>query len=609
MVANLKACPPRATTIFPSPIPLAEPAHPKTTKFTKKDIPNLIGPRADQQLHLLHQLMGHPLTLRTASKIYDLERLSETVARFNARFRANNSEDAIIIRKLDPSSIRGGFWVMALNPIFFRLPTHYGELKSGIDICWFDLFTPHRRMFMQQIIKDPYQTETEVKAKIPAGMYARVVEINNATLAQGYPKAILGTAPASGVSVLYYPNPEFVLSFDLPEPKCKRPIDKVLPPDWLKILNYAGDHPNCTSTEITAGTGVKWVSEKVPRIETRCAELGLPPPLNVSGKGPQTVYDLATKFRKLMKKGKAQDHLENHFTENQIKVALAIAGQPYISTAELSEILTIPKNRIFDYVEGIRKQCRARKLPRLVSEQVGRTTENIYRWEAKFFKKFGLPEGEVVIARRFRGIQRKVYDYYKGKEVVYGKVAIRDLGLTKRQLLGARLELNSKLRELGQPILPVPFWGVAIAEWSVVKAQMIEQREKRGAWPVWRKLKRPLARGVNLHGGVGAVKRRIMQELTDRELASIIFHDYAREQRARVRESNSDEITVLGTQITDAARNELGRAELLRFMGKGFSAGRIIRFIQYFASNENERETAESLAKGRVGTDSEYIRI
>ncbi|MBS3068031.1 hypothetical protein J4450_04975 [Candidatus Micrarchaeota archaeon] len=582
---------------------------PPDQKLQKSDVRKIISdPRAGKLRWIIYRLMDGPITLRTAQEFLDIETRehSSLAYRINQAFRNRLGIDtnAIIIEGLDGMASPKSFWVMRLNPELFALPPDHGKLIPGKHIKLADLLTPIQRLIISYLAENPYRTIEQLKQRFSKEIGCVKDQAGDGTInlrckRKGFPPALLRTKTEPRA---YYLNPEFAALFGIKTAPCKGTLEELFKPEAQTIITCIAEHTEASLDDIRkaldADPSFK-LKGRVKIIRKRCEELGLPQPFERVGGGIKTRYKLTEEFRTRFKLQNSKESIEQYFTKALIPLVKMISEEPWISGKEMAEKLGITRFVLHARIKRVIKTCTQKGLPKLHVKHVGSNNENIYRWSKPFLKRFGLREGKVEFARLLRGNQRRVYEYWQGKEVVYTRQACRDLVIKREPLYTALTSVNRKLKEHGLPELKQPWWNKARVGQNEVKDELVIYRIKHGKWPELEELKKKnpnLALGIHDHlGGIRKVMRHVRATLCNEEIAAILVADLHRQEKRTNRNGNGrtkgngaanghgDRISELVGKIERALENGTGKDELVARLDKAEPRA-IIRFIDFGAS-------------------------
>ena len=517
-------------------------------KLTSADVAKVItDPRAGRQILLLTRLLEGPITLRTASEFFKSGTEHRNLSfRINRLFRKHPEirQNAILLRTLKGEPNPRDFWVMTLNPTVFELPPDYGNLQVGRHVNFVDILSPVSRKIFHTVADAGCCSAEHVSSAVgitKRSASAELSRINLECVEKGFPPPFLRTNTRP---TIWKPNPAFIVPFSIPLKEFHGTLEDVFDEKDQKIIRCIVELGVARAERIAkaAGTGDKRINYYMKNIETRCREIGLPDPFVRTGESARMRYSMTESFAVLFKLTKTGEKLETYFRDDQIYLIKLIAENPYISLNELAERLGTTIIAVNHRIKLLELKCKQNGLPKLHKRLVGRNNEVLFRWNKAFLKRFALDEGSVIITRLLRGKELEVYNYWQGRDVVYGSEAAMDLELSTKRLSGVRRKANEKLKEFKLPLLKPPFKGKTRGDYRSIKEAVLAKRNDIGHWPRLVDLKDSIQLGINRsRGGLAKIMDRIRADITTDELISILEADLAR-SRSRQRNYNATEI-------------------------------------------------------------------
>lgn len=524
-------------------------------RFSRDAITSIVpaNPKSSRQLWLLGQLFDRPFAMGDIVRHFDLKkgdnRWLAAAVNLSVRRRIRElgitdlpDEPAVLVRTLSGESNLHGFGVMALNPGIFKLPEAYSELVIGRDVTLIDLLSPSRLRILRILLEHPggtsYGVFNMLKAQGNKFSMALVRDalqygLNKSFTSRGLPPALLSTTTEPSA---YSPNPEFVDLFSLPVSEPHGPVEYSFGERDQKIIYCIAGHVKTSPGQIREATGLgisHSVNALIRRIESRCAEIGLPGPVDRERSGQHIHFSMRPKFRVSVVKKEAKPALEDFFTEQQLAAVLAIIATPHISSTDLAKQLGISLNALKFLVYQIKKVSRSQKLGKLKTTKVGSNNEYIYRFDRKFIKNFDLKEGAVDFRRQLRGKQLEVYDYLQGKEIAYLKDACKELHLDRKAIWRIRKILNRKLKTAGLSKLSAPFRGMALKRWKILRLEILAKRKELGRWPRLNEFGNctdPVRMGISRYfGGIRKAIEKVKSDMDVNDFAELIYADLTRQ--------------------------------------------------------------------------------
>lgn len=375
----------------------------------------------------------------------------------------------------------GGFKLVGLNPDVFEV----GEQTpiAGVHYAPVDFLGPEEYKIFSFLLQNnccPRDVLYDKSGFNPTTVKNSLVNKMPAKCsALGIPPAVCYTGAKNFHA--YFVNPDFCRVFGL-SPVRWKPSLEAFGVFERQLIEYVATHQNQNREEIARA--LNWVGNDVRQSMEHAglcsAALGLPNPFVLTKGGPKTTKRVRLSQTFLRAIGlKLEPRLEHFFTPNQENVIKFVALHPLCRTIEVQRHFGFASyDRFKHFMAVLKRVCKECGF----SVPLARVGDERFLVSPDFVKKFGISCTQPDPADLLTGQRRAVYLYLRSNPAAtYAEVA-RALGISEKQVHGAKAAADFRLRKLG--------FGKEAEPKSHFVSQYASFHSAFGRWPTEKDLKR-----------------------------------------------------------------------------------------------------------------------